>query len=466
MAQQVINNGESGLVVRQKLNANFAELYRGLPALTAPNDGLSATSSAVNAFIEAGGGVIGPGTYLVDSSYVMETRADVICHPDARFIPAVNGMDMVQVPGTDNAFGYSWRGGRFENNGKTGVTAFNMRQAHLYGRIEEVSIVGDSLAVPFACGINLRELCWESRMLGNYIANVDIGFDLNNGSNGVLLYGNTVEYFNTRGFILRTGTAPLPLVCVQMERNTAQFGPIGFEDRSRGAVHSNNYTEGCTTADVFLNGAIGSVVEYGYHSADTGVVCVRGRDAIGCRVSYPRQQVTRSTGIFDFDNTNAHCTYELNRQASLGAPLGITTGIKGKENLSGNPEVSDIGTDAAFQSRAGTLLGGTVIPRPIVNGLGPVATGSLSINAAQATPDFFVTVTGGNNVDVSALADDQEVKLYLKLAGSYTTGTVSVGGVALNMTGAAANRRKVVIIRRIAQDAGATWLYETEQAWR
>lgn len=51
MAQQIINNGESGLVVRNKLNANFTELYSGA---TGGVVSLPSVSGAVNIDLSTG----------------------------------------------------------------------------------------------------------------------------------------------------------------------------------------------------------------------------------------------------------------------------------------------------------------------------------------------------------------------------------------------------------------------------
>jgi hypothetical protein len=63
MAQQTINNGESGLTVREKLNDNFTELYTakaplesptltGTPAAPTAAQGNDTTQLATTAFVQ------------------------------------------------------------------------------------------------------------------------------------------------------------------------------------------------------------------------------------------------------------------------------------------------------------------------------------------------------------------------------------------------------------------------------
>jgi hypothetical protein len=250
--------------------------------------------------------------------------------------------------------------------------------------------------------------------------------------------------------------------------NAVQFGPIGIEDRSRGALLSNNYVEGCTTADVYLNGAIGSVVEYGYHSANVGVVCVKGRDSTGCHVHHVRLQGNRSGGLFDFDGTNVSCTGEINVQASLGASVGATTGLKLKQNLNGNPEVGDIGVDANFVPRVGTLLGGTVVTRSIDNGLSVVThlsnTGT-AINAAQSAEVIYGVISTPTAITFTGLAANQTVRLLIEVAAGFST--LTVAGKTIDMTGAAAGERCWIDVTRIVTASPAVDItHVTQTTWQ
>lgn len=440
-----------------------AALDAGFPIAIAPTDGITNATPDLQAFIDAGGGYIGPGTYLLGSSLIMKPATDVTCHPDARFIPNVNNMDLVRVDDAQNAFRWSWRGGLFENNGRTGCTAFNMRQAHLHGEVSQVHIVG-----AFDWGIRLRELCWSIHVKNNYISGAAIGIECENGTNSALIYGNVIENFTTRGILLRAGTISLPVVGVELRSNVAQFGPVGIEDRSRGALISNNYVEGCTSADILLDGAIGSVVEYSYHSANVGVVCLRARNAIGCVVHHIRQQGTRSTGLFDFDGTNTHCTGELNIQSSLGAALGIVTGLKLKSNLNGTVEVGDIGVDTSNVPRVGTLMGGTVVSRSIANDLDIVThidTTGATINAAQSASVVFGVIAAASTITFTNLAANQTVRLLLELAAGYST--ITVAGKTIDMTGAANGKRAWIDATRIVTASPAVDLvHVTQTTWQ
>lgn len=104
----------------------------------------------------------------------------------------------------------------------------------------------------------------------------------------------------------------------------------GIEWNGRGANYGT-YTESCSDAGNYFNGAFGVTVVGAFWFGFEGTSGFKGRNSEAIKIINPISAPNNATlGLFDFDSSNRGCTYEITRKqdGTLNRKLGDTTGIQ------------------------------------------------------------------------------------------------------------------------------------------
>ncbi len=400
--------------------------------------------------------LIPEGDYTIGADLVLPAGTQIVATALSRFYAAANNLKLFKT--TELTSGTRFVGGRFEGNGYTGVTAFDLTGFRNEGAtLQTMSF--DGLAI----GIYLRSLCWDTSLRDIYAQNVGDGIVLGEGCNAVTIDHPGINIFTGVGIRIEAGTGPLPNVGNNIIGGYVQDGPVGVLDKARSTSVNGTYFEACSEADIKFDGAIMPIIQRSYHSANVGAVCVKGRSATGARIDNVTLHGSRTGGLFDFDNTNTYCRGGVARTATLNIQYGDITGLKLNASISGTAERADVGFDTTANKPyvATGPDAGSVFQRGMANGFHDIGSGlGPAINAARKEDGSYQLVAGGEAFTFSNLANDQEFTLYLKASGTPAT-PITVGGVAIDLTGTGPGKRKVVRATKVGADGGATYLEES-----
>jgi len=398
--------------------------------------------------------MIPEGDYLITSTITIPPETKIIACAGALFRAGVANLTMFAT--TASTFGTQWQGGKFFGNGLSKITCFDLvgfrhaaEIAHTW--MEQVNV-----------GIYARSLCWDTAFRSNFMVSVVDGFVIGEGSNAVTIDHPGISGFASTGITILPGTGPLPTVGHNIIGGYIQAGPVGVLDKGRSTSIDGTYFEECTDADISWSGAIMPIIQRSYHSSTGGRVCLQGRGTAGGQANNIVLQGDRTIGLFDFDSSNSYCRAEISRTASDNLQVGTTTGIHIARRLGGAQEPGDIGWDGSFGAYVIQGSGpGSYIMRTVANGFDDVAVGAgLAINALRKEGVFYQIVTGGEAFTFTNMRDGQTVTLMLK-SGAATPAGITVAGIALDMTGVAAGKRKVVHATMLAGDSNAIWVDES-----
>lgn len=427
----------------------------------AVGDGVADDTAAIQALFNSGRKliVIPEADYLTRSPIDLPEGVLILASPRARFIPGTAGMTMFRSQ--VNCWGTQWWGGKFANVGAlANVTAFDLTGFRHAAEIDLVWFEGIETC------IWARSLCWDTAFRHNFMTNVGTGYVVDAGSNAITIDHPAISGFTNRGIILYPGTGPLPTVGNNISNGYIQGGPVGIDDRTRATSIDGTYFEACTIADIHWNGATMPLIQRSYHSADAGPVCLKATTTAGGRVNHLVLEGTRTTGMFDFDATNNYCRADPPRTATGNTGLGIVTGLHFERRLGGTQEAGDVGWDGTRGIYG--ILGtgpGSLIERSIANGFNDIVDPADSaINLLQKADCYYRVVVGGEAFTFTNPAPGQSFKMLLKMSGALTT-AITIGGVAIDMTGVADGKRKLVDAIYNNLDGTGTY-YLNEGLWK
>jgi hypothetical protein len=398
--------------------------------------------------------MIPEGDYLITSTITIPAETKIIACAGALFRAGTPNLTMF-ITG-DSTFGTQWQGGKFFANGLGGVIFFDLTGFRHAAEIAHTWMEGCSV------GIYARSLCWDTAFRSNFMTSVVDGFVIGEGSNAVTIDHPGISGFTSTGITILPGTGPLPTVGHNILGGYVQGGPVGVLDKGRSTSIDGTYFEECTDADISWSGAIMPIIQRSYHSSTGGRVCLQGRGTAGGQANNIVLQGDRSVGLFDFDTSNTYCRAEISRTATDNLMIGTVDGIHIARRLGGAQEPGDIGWDGTERVYVVQGTGpGNYIMRTVANGFDDVAVGAgLEINALRKEGMFYQLVTGGEAFTFTNLRDGQTVTLLIK-AGAASPAGVTVAGTALDMTGVAEGKRKVVHATLIGADSNTVWIDES-----
>lgn len=330
MALQTFANGESGLSVRTKINANFTELYARKAETVSVRDFYNPSTShpwadafeaAANSFgFSKPGHVIVPyGQYQLERSVV--TPRNIQWTGDgAELYASVNNQRFFE---SDITYFSRFRGFSFFGNGFSGVQCFNLKNWRLAAEISDCQ-AHDTSYLAF-----LGEGCF-----GAVISNcttLRVPFPVRVGPNNAVFRivnpsfdnGATVAGTGTGiGVEIATGGVS-PNVGVNITGGYIQGFEYGVVDGGIGTTLDTVYFEANTEADVYGSNAQFSEYRSCSHPASIGEAAYRLRNCKNVTMYNPLVPPGERDQVFDVDSTNTNCTFYMPENAlGWNSPTG------------------------------------------------------------------------------------------------------------------------------------------------
>jgi len=381
--------------------------------------------------------------YIVTKTFALGSNTRICGEAGTSIIAGLNDISVF-------AFDSTLNGGEISSNssledvnisagaGITGVTGVQLVNFRHSSYLKNVEVSGTSI------GIHAKQLNW-----GTYYTNLKMngcttGYIIEDGSNG----SNFIQCSSdgcTTGMIIRDGTT-YPTTTVNIVRGFHQNCTIGIIDSARNTKLNGVYFEKCTDADISTTAIFSQYLET-YHSGNSGTVCIKARNASAIKVENIVQDGTRTTGLFDFDTTNAYCFGSYQRTAAISTVEGVTTGIKLKTNLKALT-AGNIGLENGVLKGITGTSPATYATRSLTNNMNMEATISGTVINANKGNSLFGQVVGdgGASYTVSNLVAGQSVTLMFKCSSGYSSGNISINGKVINMTNVAADKYTIVTI--------------------
>lgn len=339
---------------------------------------------------------------------------------------AVNNLKVFES--TTNAYGCKILDAYIVGTGRTGVYAFDLTRFQLAGS----EIVRPRI---FDCeyGIYLRSLCWGLKIDNPDMDNVAFPIVLVEGCNAVEINHPCIDNFGVVGIWIKTFGA-YPNVGNLILNGFIQNGTEGIVDQGIQTQVIGTYFEGNSVADVSLKLDSGNFYGCATNHTAGGARAYRATDSDAAMIVHPfMSSGARSIGLFDFDNTNTNCYYDVIFGAgSRNLPLGITTGIQPISNKPG--PIGGVTPNAgAFTTLSAT--GQASIAK--INSAKGVATAAAS---GVATTIFTLSGTaaaaGGRYDIVAFIANSGNATLYTVAATAFWDGSQArlVASNTANMT--------------------------------
>lgn len=179
-----------------------------------------------------------------------------------------------------------------------------------------------------ADGIVLDQLCWDFVISNPYIINTTRPITIRDGSNAVTVIHPALDTYTT-GITIENGPS-FDTVNNLIVGGHVQNGTDGiFDDGAYGTIINGTYFEGNTDADIEFDTSRRATVYSSQHYASTGASAIKARNSDGITVFDPLMtNGSRSTGLFDFDGTNANChAFRVVTAGGINQPEGTVTGI-------------------------------------------------------------------------------------------------------------------------------------------
>lgn len=294
----------------------------------ADNTGAVGASAAIQAAFDANGRIHFPdGTYLFDADTVVNDSKIITSSKGAIFKASAN--NRIFFKSTAHAYFSQIHNARFDANGKTGTVGFDMTNFRLGAGVFNPDF--SSLSVGFigrtGCfgAIIENPCCLNCPAPVQLIAN-NSGFQIiapnfdNEAGNGGSGVGVAIDIQSGGG----------TNIGVRVLGGYTQGYTYGVQDAAIGTVLDDHYGEANVTADVYANGAVGSVYTSGKHFGVVGVAAYKlANSCDAVKIKTPiMASGARSTGVLNSDGSNTNCDADIpNSSASKNLPIGTTTGI-------------------------------------------------------------------------------------------------------------------------------------------
>jgi hypothetical protein len=289
--------------------------------------GVIGSASAIQAALNSGAGhVVARGTYLINADLLLPDEVLFDCRGSILRASANNRTIIKSAGGPNSYFSQIW-GGIWDGNGRTGVVGMDLSNMRIGAGV--FSPVWRDMAV----GLIARNGCFGMvidhpgslrvpapiQVLANASTMVVRNPSLDNGSG---VGGNDVGI----GIDIRFGAGDN--IGVRVEGGYVQGFATGILDAGIKTIIENVYFELCSVADVDAAAARAGHYKTNTHYGPSGPAGYRLKNSDAVIIDDPTMASGARTRLFDADGTNTNCVARMaGSNASLNAPLGITTGL-------------------------------------------------------------------------------------------------------------------------------------------
>ncbi len=399
MAKQTLNNSESGLIIRGKINDNFTELYTRFVTpedYGAVGDGVTNDQAAIQNSINSGYPVFfGRKNYRVTSTITVTDNTKLIGSGASSIISTTSNIRILTVAGSDNTIDNLTFVGNVTGADQTGI------------------YVEGNVGLTLARNNNIISNCRLNNLtFGLYVRYTNITSSIHWGSVKVI---NTIAKFNTTGFYLFTRAEYSSFSnCSSIDNTYGLDIQCGNVNWVGGQITDNTNTgvyigTGANDGHGVISGAL-----INHNVSNVSCVSVAGNFLFtGCMIYAGTVTLTTSNGVtFDgceFDTTTITSTNATNTEIQNckfdTTPTITVTGVWPK--LFNNKWMSATTYDDIGNA---TLVGGTVtVSSPLVktnsiiqlshqNTSGTI--GVLYVSARVVGTSFTITSLSGTDTSI------------------------------------------------------------------
>lgn len=292
----------------------------------AKNDGVTPTAAIIQNAINntsIGDLYVPDGIYLLETALQLRDNLNLICSKNSKFIPASNGMTMIQA--ATHAYFSQVRNARIDGNGMTGITGFDLASFRLQAGLYDCYVTN------MQNGAVMRSGCFGTT-LQNFTSYNGVPNPITVVENCAVLDIINPRLDNETGTGNGTGNgiyvqgAGIPNEGVRVTGGYIQGFQYGVQDSGLGTRINEPYFEQCSAADAFFNGARNSSIRDCQHFASIGAAAYKGRNSDAITILNPNMGSGARTVLYDFDSSNTNCNeYRPGSNASYNTPVGSLT---------------------------------------------------------------------------------------------------------------------------------------------
>jgi hypothetical protein len=292
--------------------------------------GAANSTAAIQAALNGQGSIYIPdGEYKITADLIIKRDTLVQFGQKAYFKAGANNITFFKSNAVTSAYFTQIHNAQLDGNGFTGVTGFDMYNFRLNAGLFNPNMTAMQTGIIFRYG------CFGTT-IDNPTTYDDVPYPIvlmDNCANVVInnpnldCTGNAVV--GSKGIDIQVGATIGETIGVQINGGYCQGFTYGVVDTGVGTKINGTYFELCVTADVKSDAASGYVYTGTQHWAGAGDCAFLGTDCDGGTIVSPTMgSGNRSTGLFDYDNTNTNCYYfTAGSDVSFNTPLGVTDGI-------------------------------------------------------------------------------------------------------------------------------------------
>lgn len=288
----------------------------------ADNTGASGVELAVQAACDAGVKHLWfpDGQYKFTGSVTPAWNMTIEASSGAFLNAGINGLTFFSVP--LNCYGTVFKGLRLFGNGFTNVTGFDLSNWRVAAGMYDVLVSGMKYGLIARTGCFGTLVCnFSSQATENPIQ------ILANGSTMQILCPNLDNTVTSGGNSAGTGIyialGASDNIGVRVDGGYWQGFDYGVRDQAIDTVLDTNYSELCTLADVYADGARGGTYKHTELFGPSGAAGFKLRNCDAVTVFDAGMASGARTVLYDVDSTNTNCVhYLLPSNASYGTPTG------------------------------------------------------------------------------------------------------------------------------------------------
>lgn len=263
------------------------------------------------------------GIYNFTGSFILPQNMQVQGSSGANLCAGAAGITIISAP--TNCYGSILRNLRTFGLGQPNVTGFDISNLRVQSGVYDCS------SNNMLNGFIARTGCFGTPLVNFTCQDVDNGIQvLANGSamqiiNPVL--DNTPTALGTgtgRGIYIALGASDN--IGIMISSGYVQGYTTGIEDCGIGTIINGVYTELCSSADIYLNGARKADIRSHQFFGPSGAAGIKARNTDSCEVWAPNMGSGARTVLYDVDNTNTNFVrHDIPSAASYGTPTGSLT---------------------------------------------------------------------------------------------------------------------------------------------
>lgn len=384
----------------------------------------SMTQEQIQSILQAGGDIyVGPGDYLVNTTYYLYEHTRLYSSPNANFLANSDGLTLFYADytktGTNGVRNLKVYNLRIKLNGKNSCVGMRLMRCRNNSEVDGLWM--DMGLGTSNTGLLVDQLCFGVIITNPEIINGNTGssrLTVRNGANAITIKdhrgysGDPTAGVPDYGMVILNGldgtptfdyvnTFPTAAVCITggFSQNTSRYG---ISDSAIGTNVFGTYLENNLQADVNL--ASGSFYFHSvatHHSAPSGACCYRGRGCSNAVIDDP-VPATRTTGMLDFTAGCLNCHATLKKCGNQSNfPTGVSSGIR-----------VDRGEGSTKQ----------------------YTSGSLPLNIDEGYRMYVINVTSGMSIAITGTPyDGQEVSCVFRGAN---IASLTFAGIPVDVTGA------------------------------